>query len=238
MLNQNQRDTLAKRISSISGLYGKDINRQQIIVYIETLEEFIPATFEQYVGALNSYALDTTHKFFPAPIELRRYIHPEPDNKLLAIEMARKIDKAVINHGNNWESGFFNGRNPTSEAEYLYFWEAYGKDGKKSFGSFKEAVIYEIGEVGWHAICSRGTWSSLCASANTMDEGTFIAQLRDQIMASYTLQKQGIDITKIKMLSAEQYLQLEVDQTGKITNMEKLQQLSPPQFNLSQPKLN
>lgn len=65
--------------------------------------------------------------------------------------------------------------------------------------SFREAVIGELGAVAWHAICCRGGWLNLRNSSVEMDEGQFIAQLRDQIESSMALAAQGVDVTKIEM---------------------------------------
>jgi hypothetical protein len=79
---------------------------------------------------------------------------------------------------------------------------AYLGRGGEWFNSFDEAVVSEIGEVGLRVIRSRG-WSALACSSNEMDEGQYIAQLRDQIESSMRLGNTGVSVENIKIPSRE-----------------------------------
>jgi len=129
------------------------------------------------------------------PAELREAINPLVDKKAFATELARKIDKAISRHGYNWDKGFF-GPNGI-------YWE---NDQGHIFTSFKEAVISEIGPVGWHVVCARGGWLNTRNSANEMEQGIFFAQMREQIAASLQLSEQGVDVAKIVMPTKEKTL--------------------------------
>ena len=115
------------------------------------------------------------------------------DLRSVANEIARKIDKAVFDFGYTWEVGYFyqGQRYWTDKANNIYY-------------SFKEACTAQLGEQAWTAINNRGGWSALCASSNEMEEGMFIAQLRDQLQSQMTLEQKGVDVTKISFEKKEE----------------------------------
>lgn len=187
MLTQQERDDLGKQLTLLAVSYNYDFPKEKAKMYIDSLEYFCASPLERYHMAIHEYISNQFNKTFPTPMQLRALIFKQPDSRDIANELVRKIDKAIMKHGWNWEDGFYH-----ADGNY---WEANGK----KFNNFREAVIEELGEIGWHVICSRGGWNSVCRSSNDVDEGIYIAQMREQIQSSYSLAKQGIDIARISM---------------------------------------
>jgi hypothetical protein len=133
----------------------------------------------------------------PMPADIKARITPGSsiDKRELATTLARKIDKALVAHGYVWEEGYLGVKGR--------YWEAFVGGKRQRFESFKEAVIAELGPIAWNAICERGGWQQMISSQREMDEGQFVAQLRDQVQSSYSLAEQGVDVTRIPMPSIE-----------------------------------
>lgn len=184
MLTQEQRQEVGNALILVSKLYDKALEYDVAKMIVDDLQDL---ECGDIIRALMVYRQNPKNSTWPRAAAIRAIIKPQPDSKDFANDLARRIDKAVSTYGYGWDAGYFSESGP--------YWEVRGK----IFYSFKEAVIEELGEVGWHVICSRGGWLNVRNSANEMDEGIFIAQMRDQIQSSYSLMKQGIDITQIEM---------------------------------------
>lgn len=155
-------------------MYAKDVEHVPVAKLMELFEV---------------YRKDSRNKFAPMPGWFLEALNPASkiDPRMVAIELARKLDKAVKDHGSSWDEGYF--------GETANWWQAKGK----VFYSFKEAAIEELGEIGYNLIQLRGGWRSFRQAANDMTEGTFIAQVRDEAMAMITNAKAGVDVTKLGM---------------------------------------
>lgn len=175
---------LKKLIIHVADYYSKELNPEVVSMMAQDLEDL---PFESVVNAYNKYRKEDRIMKFPMPSQIRDIVSPKIDSKELAIHITRKIDKAILKHGWNWEQGYFG-------SDGIY-WESNGK----KFNSFKEALIEEIGDIGYHSICLRGGWSSVCQSSNEMDEGQYYSQMRELIQSSINLSKQGVDVTRINM---------------------------------------
>lgn len=184
MLNNSEKLELSKIVMATAKYYDKALDADVVRMIVEDLSDI---SFEQIAKAFFEYRRNPKNKFWPKSSDIRAIVYPQADNREIAITLAYKIDKSIRDHGYNWAIGQFQGG------------EIYYKGGKTLHHTFKDAVIAELGPLGWHAICSRGGWLAVRNSANEMDEGIFIAQMRDQIQASYSLEKQGVDITRIEM---------------------------------------
>lgn len=186
MWNPNEKNYFAKMLSITSKSYDKILDLDVAMMITTDLEDL---DFESCLRALQTYRHDSKNKFWPKGADIRAIVQPSPDSRVIAIELARKIERAVTDHGWNWENGFF-----ASDGS------SYWKDNSGNvFSSFQSAVVSELGDIGWHVIASRGGWLNVRESVNQMEEGMFIAQMRDQIQATIMLKQQGIDITKIQM---------------------------------------
>lgn len=169
--------------------YNYNLRPEVLNMHCEDLKDYDE---QKVLNAYVAYRKDFKNRSMPLPAQIIQIMNPKMDSRDFANELARKIDKAVSKFGYAWQDGvFFNG-------------ERYFEGGGRYHWTFKEAVIAELGPLGWHAICLRGGWLSVRNSANEMEEGIFIAQMRDQLQSSYNLQQQGIDVTMIEMPSTKE----------------------------------
>lgn len=189
MMTQDQKNKIATVLAYMCEYYSKSLSKPAIQMMVEDLADL---DFQQVYDAFGTYRKDPRNSQFPLPAKIREVINPAIEKRNVAVELAYKVDKAIKDHGYNWVDGYY--------SENGNYW--IGKD-KQVFRSFKEAVVSELGEIGWHAICSRGGWANLSASANKMQEGQFISQMRDQIQATIVLKEQGVDVARIGMPSKE-----------------------------------
>lgn len=179
--------------------YGFEIKESALELYLEVFAQF---PVDKIAQAAKIYMLNTENSRFPVPPHkiMDIFKGPQIDNKDLAIELARKLYKAIGDFGHTWEQGYY--------GEQGFFWT----DSKKNeFNSFRDAVVSELGDVAWKIICERGGWNRFVESANLVDEGMFLAQLREHIRASKTNSDLGIDVTKIGMNKTNDGLQAPKD---------------------------
>lgn len=192
-MTKDQLISICKKLALVSRIYGITQTNDSLQYQAILLNDLDYASVSK---AIDVFARENKTNRPPTPAQIRDIVNPPLNSKDVANELARRIDKAVSKYGWNWSEGtFINGN--------IYF-----EGGKKYHWTFKEAVIAELGPVGWHVICSRGGWTNIRNSANEMNEGMFIAQLRDQVQSSYTLLQQGVDITKIELPDSNKSQQL------------------------------
>lgn len=185
-MTQQERNLVGELWINVALMYGKEIQAPALKLFLNSVDDLQSVDI---LSALNKWIRVSKMGRHPFPSEIREMINPQLDSREVAMTLARMIDKAVTKFGYTWAWGEqVNG-------------ETYFKGGNEYHWTFKEAVIAELGPLGWHAICSKGGWQNLRDSANDMEEGTFIAQLRDQIQSSHNLAKSGADLTKIEMPS-------------------------------------
>lgn len=187
-MNQEQRTQIGELWLTIAAMYGKEIQRPALKLLLDSVNDL---PFKKIIDCLTEWPKTCKVARYPYPADVREFIYPQLNSRELAVSIARNIDKAISKYGYTWSMG------------YMFEGEIWFNGGGYRHKSFKEAVIAELGEIAWHAICSRGSWEKLRNSANEMDEGTFIAQMREQIESTINLQKNGIDITKIELPNSQ-----------------------------------
>lgn len=191
-MNENERKNIAKLWNGLALMYGRELHPSALSMMLNAIENLDASKVEK---SLNDWARESKLGRHPFPAEIIEKINPQIDKRAMAIELAHKIDKCINKHGYAWAMGHMqNGVVVYRGAE------------KKDFPTWKAAVISEVGEVGYHAICFRGDWQKTCESANESEEQFFIAQMRDQIVSTITLREQGVDITQIEMPKANEQL--------------------------------
>lgn len=190
-MTQDQRNKIGFIWASIARIYGKELEKNTLKIMIDSVEDL---QFEKIISSLNNWPKTSKLNRHPFPAELRELIIPEINERSVAIVLARKIDKAIRDHGSMWDQGImgFNG---------IFF-----EGGGKIFPTWKEAVIEELGQIGWATIVQKGGWLQTRNSANEMDEQGFIAQTRDQIQANIQLEKQGVDLRLLEMPKPKSFL--------------------------------
>jgi len=205
MWSQEQRNFLGTILVKTAKFYDKDIGLDIAKIIVDDLQDL---SFESCMNALQIYRNDNKNKFWPKSSDIRAIVNPEPDSRDFATVLARKIDLAVKKYGWVWSEGYF-----SAEHGQPYF-----VGGGKSFWSWKEAVIEELGVEGWNYIQSMGGWLQVRDSANEMNEGQYIAQTRDYIQSSYRLKKQGIEVEKIQIENKNNISSLEKVDLIKLLN--------------------
>lgn len=188
-MTSEQIRRIAERIVIMNSMCGVNMPDNAVMYQAKLLADL---DFDLVVKAFDNYALSNKTGRPPTVAHIREIINPVVSERDLANELARKIDKCVAKHGWSWSEGQIIAGDDVLETMTMY----EGASGKLH-DTFKEAVISEIGEVGWHVICSRGGWSNVRNSANEMPEGMFISQMRDQVESTLRLQKAGVDVAKI-----------------------------------------
>lgn len=184
-MNQRERTHLAEQWAGLAQMYGRELNKTSLKIMIDAVEDL---ELKDVICAFTEWVKTSKQSRYPLPADIRQIVQPETDDKSLAIVLARKLDKAISTHGYNWEEGYF-GANGN-------YWEGAMR---AQFPSFKEAVLSELGPIGWATIRLKGGWKQTCQSANEMEEGMFIAQTRDLVQSNMELERQGVDLAKLDM---------------------------------------
>lgn len=188
-MNQENRKKIAYELEAMGVYYSKQLNPQALSMMVSDLEDL---PIELVLMAIKKYRQNPKNRTFPLPAQIREVITPQTDDRSLSIELSRKVLKALNNHGWAWQHGFYENGKP-------YFEDDKGN----RFDSFREAVISELGNLGWEIIETRGGWQNLALMANEQEEGIYAAQLRDQIEATLKNKKAGVDISKIPIPSPD-----------------------------------
>lgn len=197
MMNQQERDVLAKKLNFLLKIYEKqNLSANYITQYMDALDQFYNRKLNEYLFALDEYSKNKFNKTFPTPIQLRPYLDVEPESISIANDLSRVIKSLTGKRGYNWNQGrYFDGE--------LSIYE--GKD--QNFWTFKEAVMSEVGILGWEVIKKYGGWAYVCQDAN--ENQNFIPQMREFIKSTIEFQKNDISIENIQITSNNEKLKLE-----------------------------
>ena len=180
-----EKKEFSKYFVATCKMFNQQVEADVVAMIILDLDDL---NFNSCLEALHSYRRDPKNKFWPKAADIRSIVNPEIDPRDLAIQTAKKIDYAVAKHGGYWEQGIY-----TRSGAVV--WEGGGQ----THLSFKDAVIAEIGDIGWHYVCSRGSWANVRNAANEMEEGIFIAQTRDFLLSSIRMKQQGQNLLDYKL---------------------------------------
>jgi len=127
-MNQSERDILGKALTSIAFLYGYELPREKVTMFISSLIDFVPATLNEYLTSLKKYSEDPKNRTFPNPAQLRQYLRPELSNDSKALEAANRIREGIVKFG---------------------FWRL--EEAKTFIGDVGWAVVQRCG--GWQYVC-------------------------------------------------------------------------------------
>lgn len=110
MLTQEERDHLGIQLTKLSIAYGVEFPKEKASAFINSLIEFVPGSFEQYMTALNKYVAEG-NTFFPSPIKLQKYVNPLEGPESEGRAIASRIREAVSRYGwsNQAEAKFYIG---------------------------------------------------------------------------------------------------------------------------------
>lgn len=183
-MNLKELDQLKKLIINVAEYYGRELKPQVVTMMATDLEDL---DFAMVQEAYNKYRRGDKLMRFPMPSQIREIADPTADEKNVAVDVIRRIWTAVVKRGYTWDEGY-------SYGDGRYWWN----NGVR-YLLFSDAVSAELGPIAWNVIQARGGWKSVCDSANSMDEGQFIAQGRDHALAQIALAKQGIHTKRLEM---------------------------------------
>lgn len=173
---------IKEAILDCADYYGVVLNPKVLTMYCADLCDLNPKII---ISAYIQWRKDPKNTRMPLPAQIRATINPDLDDRKLSIEISRQIENAISKHGWNWEDGYFS---PNG-----VYWES----NNKIFFSFKEALLEELGPIGF-AVITRMGWLNLRNKANEMEPGTFHAQLRDTIDSTIYLERSGVNLAKLE----------------------------------------
>lgn len=100
MLNQDERNILARQILELSVVYGNyEMSSDKVRIYISALDSFYNLSLEKYLNALVTYSKNSKNKSFPSPIGLGEYLNPEVSDDHQATASASRAIEAVSKFG-------------------------------------------------------------------------------------------------------------------------------------------
>lgn len=99
-----QRHKIAERISMINAIYGVAMSNQAVEYQASILCEY---DFDSVMLAFDKYMRETKFSKPPTPGQIIEILSPKTSDRSVAIDLARKIDRAIANHGWNWEQGYW-----------------------------------------------------------------------------------------------------------------------------------
>lgn len=165
----NDLVAIQRGLIQLAEYYERHMTRSLLVMYSEDLKTLSLAEFE---AACRAWRENPANTRFPLPGQLKEIVRPKRlDSRMEALDLAKKISAAIVKHGYVWEMGFrHNGRTWFSGAGV-------------NFPDFKSAVNAELGGTAWELIRRRGGWQRIHDEYFASEEGTFTAQLRDQLEA-------------------------------------------------------
>lgn len=190
-MTPEERKRLAKVIALTASYYGKEIQREVISMMLDDLDTYDPDAVEV---AYKNYRLNPKNTAFPLPAKIIALIEPEIDERTLANDLARRIEKAIRRFGNSWAIGI------TRKGENGP--EVYFEGGGYAWPTWEQAVRAELGEVGFEAVRRYG-WSAMEQNYFSMDRGIFFAQLRELIESVLRLSAAGLADTLPRLPSGQ-----------------------------------
>lgn len=191
-MSPEERKAVAKAWLTLAQVYGKELAQGPLAVMVDSIADLNAG---EVLSFMRRWPGVTKFERHPYPKEVRDGVRPPMDTRELATVVARNIDRALSRHGYVWEQGFLGLNGP--------YWEAFVNGKRERFSSFREAVVAELGPIAWEAIEGRGGWQRMIESQREMEEGQFIAQMRDHVQASYSLAEKGVDASKVSLPSPE-----------------------------------
>ncbi len=188
-MTKEERIRIGEFWLGLASMYGREITKPALTIMLNAVEDL---PYAKVLSALEDWSREPNHKSHPLPGDIRAKINPTVEDRDVAVELARKIDRCALKFGSYWEQGYFSG-------EGTYWNDILGG----THWSFEAAVKASIGEIGWSVVVARGGWANIVRSADEMDEGQFIAQLRDQVQSTLAMSRAGVDLARLGLPTPE-----------------------------------
>jgi hypothetical protein len=162
--SKEQETTLLELLVATSAFFARELPDISLRMYAKILMEHEPDfVFE----AMRNVMRDPKIRQMPTPAQILETVKPVITPTDDARDVAALLGKACRKKGDLWSAGFFqDGR-------------AHFEGGGKMHNTFEEAVIAEVGEVGFEVIRRIGGWGSFYTLWNNTTDSHFMAQMRD-----------------------------------------------------------
>ncbi len=161
---RDQREKLTEAITALCGFFNKDMPDIAFRMYAKLLMEH---PFDSVMDAVQRVLRDPSVRAMPTPAQVMATVHPPISPAADARDVATILFATCRKKGDFWNAGtFVNGQ--------LYF------EGKGQFWpTFEEALMAEVGEVGFAVVKRYGGWGAFWSVYNLSPDGVFLAQVRD-----------------------------------------------------------
>lgn len=160
-------DKIKSLLLKASLIYDYEMSDLKLETYANILAEYDLYRIETAIKQL----LKESRTMF-VPVDVIKKIEPKPEtSRDKAVDVVGLITASVKRRGWNWVDGVM------ENGEKVF----HGvRDGvKKTFSSWREAALYEMGELALETISRRyGNWASVCETLSDSD-GVILAQLRE-----------------------------------------------------------
>lgn len=169
-------EKLLALVVAVSKYYGSKLEDEVARLYASDLADL---PFAQVDAAYATWRRNPTNNRAPLPAAIRAIVNPRPDDKSVAVDLAKRLGTLLSKHGAWWPK--------TSTTD----------GGDKFIGAGKEhptlraALVAEFGELGFELVERRGGWHRMHIEFIQSEPGVFNAQLRDHIQAVMDLSRSG-----------------------------------------------
>ena len=172
-------------VVKLAAYYEKDLSDEQILMYAEQLNQFL--SIEELQQAIKVYINNPENEFFPRPVsKLIALVKKPVENKDQAQNVLNIIKKAVVSHQSTWLQGYFDRYDEARQPVWVYF-DAKGAP----FNSWREAAIYDLGELAVAVIERLGGWKHICERFDQEPDGVVTGQLIKNIEAILNIAEVG-----------------------------------------------
>jgi len=172
----------------VASYYAKTLPDYTLAMYAD---DSLSVTVQQLSERFADYRRKDRFGKMPLPAQLTG---EAIDSKAIANDIARKIDLAAMKFGYVWGDGY----------QHWDLGNIFFNSTGNVFLNFKDCVTDELGEIAYEIIQSRGGWANIINSRSSMDEGTFIAQLRDQVESVIKLGNTSNNVTALTNYKKDQ----------------------------------
>ena len=103
-MTSEQKSEVARLYNATCKVFDKVLDSDVLKMQVEDLADL---PFEKVMRALIDYRRNPKNTIWPRANKIREIINPKIDTKDLAVELSRKIDKAISKYGWGWTEGVF-----------------------------------------------------------------------------------------------------------------------------------
>lgn len=154
-MNPSERKEILRIYALTAAYYREKLQDEVLRMYVADLDD-IP--FQEIRRAFDLYRKNRINRRTPMPADLVAILNPESSPVDEGNQVAALLLKCVARKGYNW----------TMPGSWKY-----------DAPTFPEAVIKEVGTLGWAVIQDLGGWAAVCDYVQRSNPTTVVAQIRD-----------------------------------------------------------